>query len=68
MSRIYVHVYDGDAAEYDSENEADSIGQRTGTRYSASHEFRDGEELAAAATILELLRDAKHFDVRQELN
>jgi hypothetical protein len=68
VSRIYIHVYDGDAGEYDVDNETGSIGQRVSVRSGASREFCDGEELAAAIAIVELLRDAKHFDVRQEMD
>lgn len=70
MSRIYIHVYDGNAESFDEHNEAETIGQRNGGVRSrrATRIFTDGEELAAAVAIGELLRDAKHFDVRQEIN
>lgn len=65
MSGITIHVYDGDAEAYNDHDEPGTIGQRDpgGERY-----FTDGEELGAAMTVVGLLRDGKHFDVRQWIN
>lgn len=65
MSGITVHVYDGDAEKYVDHEEAATVGTRIDgeQRY-----FHDGEELQAAVDIIELLRDGKHFDVRQVID
>lgn len=65
MSGITVHVYDGDAEKYVDREETATVGARIDgeQRY-----FTDGEELAAAVDIVELLRDGKHFDVRQVID
>jgi hypothetical protein len=65
MSGITIHVYDGDAEAYSDHDEPGTVGQRDpeSERY-----FTDGEELGAAVAIVALLRDGKHFDVRQWIN
>ena len=65
MSGITVHVYDGDAEQYVDHEEAATVGARIDgeQRY-----FSDCEELDAVRDIVELLRDGKHFDVRQWRN
>ncbi|MFI9123839.1 hypothetical protein ACIGW0_31360 [Streptomyces bikiniensis] len=63
MSWIDVHVYDGDAWDYNSD-EPETVGNReVGNR-----SFRDGEELEAAEYIVGLLSERRHFDVRHTVN
>lgn len=63
MSYIDVHTYDGDVQDYNGD-EPETVGNReVGNR-----SFRDGEELEAAAYIVGLLADYRHFDVRRTVN
>lgn len=59
MSRIIIHVYDGDSEEYDYDEEAGTVGMRV-----EEHSYSDGEELDAAKAIVGYLAESKHFDVR----
>ncbi|WP_369147090.1 hypothetical protein [Streptomyces sp. R44] len=63
MSYIDVHVYDGDPEEYNADEP-----ETVGTREVGNRSFRDGEELEAAAYIVGLLADGRHFDVRRTVN
>ncbi|MCQ6554750.1 hypothetical protein NPS70_16315 [Streptomyces sp. C10-9-1] len=60
MSYIEVHIYDGDAEEYDTNDERSTVGDREQYR-----RFTDGEELDAAAFVVGLVADGRHFDVRR---
>jgi hypothetical protein len=62
VSYIEVHEYDGDAEEYESDEESATVGERVKRR-----SFTDGEELDAASYIVGLLSAGVHFDVRHTL-
>lgn len=57
---IYITTYDGDAEEYD--REVGDPGDVVRTK-----RYTDGEELDAAARIVNLLSETTHFDVRVEV-
>ena len=66
MSRIMIRTYDGDPAEYDWDQP--DTPENIGNPSDDTQDYTDGEELMAAAKILELLDEGKHFDVRQWVN
>lgn len=64
MSGIIITEYDGDSSMYD-EDQSDEINLGEPVD---RHEYGDFEELDAIAKMVELTRDAKHFDVRHWVN
>lgn len=61
MSNIYITEYTGDPEEFDPDNPEPGEVDGSVKRYT------DGEELDAAAHIMELLSECIHFDVRCEV-